>query len=53
MSCDVSECENSTAVRLYIPWADTRAVCPAHARALAQQDGVVAEPLDGTEEQWP
>lgn len=53
MECDADGCERSGAVRLYVPWAETRTMCPAHARALAQQEGVVAEPIAGTDEQWP
>ena len=45
-NCSEDGCENPAAVRLYIPWADDRDVCTAHGRALVQQDGVVAEPLD-------
>lgn len=50
--CAEPDCENEAAVRLYIPWAEDRDVCTAHGRALVQQDGVVAEPLDGAEENW-
>ncbi|WP_396612234.1 hypothetical protein ACH9L7_02810 [Haloferax sp. S1W] len=50
--CTEDDCENVAAVRLHIPWADDRNVCPAHARALAQQDGVVAIPLDDAEKNW-
>lgn len=50
--CDEEECDGDAAVRLYVPWAENREVCTAHARALVQQDGVVAEPLDGADENW-
>ncbi|WP_191967138.1 MULTISPECIES: hypothetical protein [Haloferax] len=50
--CSEADCENVAAVRLYIPWDDDRDVCTSHARALVQQDGVVAEPLDGAEKNW-
>lgn len=50
--CAENNCENSAAVRLHIPWTENREVCTAHARSLVQQDGVVAEPLDGAEENW-
>lgn len=53
MQCDVTECEDGAAVRLHVPWAESRVVCPAHARVLVQQDGVVAEPLEGAQEHWP
>ena len=51
-ACAEDGCENEAAVRLYVPWAEDRDVCPAHARALVQRDGVVAEPLPGAEERW-
>ncbi len=43
--CSEAGCDRSAAVRLHVPWADERLVCTAHARVLARQDGVVAEPL--------
>lgn len=52
-TCDESECSNPAAVALHIPWAEDRAVCPAHARVLSRPDGVVAEPIDGAEREWP
>lgn len=51
--CAESGCERRAAVRLHVPWDEDRAVCPAHARALASQDGVVAEPIEGAESEWP
>lgn len=51
--CAEAGCDRPAAVRLHVPWADDREVCAAHARALAQRDGVVAEPLDGAEDAWP
>jgi hypothetical protein len=52
MECTEEGCENEAAVRLHIPWAENRVVCAAHARSLAQQDGVVADPLSDAGE-WP
>lgn len=49
MECSEADCHREAAVRLYVPWADDRDVCTAHARALAQREGVVAVPLD---EEW-
>jgi hypothetical protein len=49
--CTEADCENEAAVLLHVPWTENRAVCTAHARVLVQQDGVVAEPLEGSE--WP
>lgn len=51
--CAEEGCTNEAAVRLHVPWTADREVCPAHARALAQQDGVVAEPLEGAGDEWP
>lgn len=50
--CSEEGCENPAAVRLYVPWEADRDVCTAHGRALVQQDGVVAEPLEGAESDW-
>jgi hypothetical protein len=49
--CTEEGCERDAAVRLRVPWDADRAVCTAHARSLAQRDGVVAEPLEGAD--WP
>lgn len=51
-TCAEPDCAAPAAVQLYIPWADDRAVCTGHARSMAQQDGVVAEPLPGADEDW-
>ncbi|EMA04831.1 hypothetical protein [Haloferax denitrificans] len=50
--CSEPDCGNIAAVRLYVPWDADRNVCTAHARALVQRDGVVAEPLDGAADDW-
>lgn len=52
-TCTESGCRETAAVRLHVPWDANRAVCPACARGLVQQDGVVAEPLDGADAEWP
>jgi hypothetical protein len=44
-TCAEDGCDREAAVRLHVPWAENRDVCTSHARALAQQEGVVAEPL--------
>jgi hypothetical protein len=51
-TCSEEGCENEAAVRLYVPWDADRDVCTAHARALVQQDGVVAEPLSDAADDW-
>lgn len=51
MQCTEEGCTEPAAVRVYVPWADDREVCTGHGRALAQRDGVVAEPLPDAE--WP
>lgn len=53
MNCAEEGCSNSAAVRLHVPWTENRDVCVAHARSLAQRDGVVAEPLEGADAEWP
>jgi hypothetical protein len=53
VECAEEGCDEPAAVRLHIPWAANREVCPAHARAFVQKEGVVAEPLEGTEAEWP
>lgn len=50
--CAEDGCDDPAAVRLYVAWGTDREVCPAHARGLARQDGVVAEPLPGTDDEW-
>ncbi|MFC6989188.1 hypothetical protein ACFQJD_11585 [Haloplanus sp. GCM10025708] len=50
--CAEDDCDRPAAVRVYVPWEADRDVCPAHARAIARQEGVVAEPLDGAEDAW-
>ena len=52
-TCDEAGCPRAAAVRLHVPWSEDRAVCPAHARVLARPDGVVAEPIEGTDAEWP
>jgi len=51
-TCAEPNCDRRPAVRLHIPWDANRDVCTAHARVLAQREGVVAEPLEGAEEEW-
>jgi len=51
--CAEAECDRPAAVRVHVPWADDRDVCAAHARVLAAKDGVVAEPLDDADEEFP
>lgn len=50
--CSEPDCTRPAAVRLHVPWAPDRDVCPAHGRGLVQQDGVVATPLSGADESW-
>lgn len=47
--CSEGDCKRGAAVQLHIPWDENRDVCPAHARVLARQEGVVAEPLENVE----
>lgn len=51
--CAAEQCDRQAAVRLHVPWTEDRTVCAAHARSLATKAGVVAEPLDGADEEFP
>ncbi|SFR60197.1 hypothetical protein [Halogeometricum limi] len=51
-TCAEEGCADPAAVRVYVPWGEDRDVCTGHARALVQRDGVVAEPLPGSDEDW-
>ena len=53
MDCEEDDCDRTAAVRLHVAWGEDRVVCPAHARAFARKDGVVAEPIEGAEDEWP
>ncbi|MFB6075124.1 MAG: hypothetical protein ABEJ89_08935 [Haloarculaceae archaeon] len=53
MECAEPDCENEAAVALRVAWDEDRVVCPAHARTWVQKDGVVAQPLEGREDEWP
>jgi hypothetical protein len=46
MECSEQGCTDPAAVRLHIPWEENRVVCAAHARGMAQADGIVAEPIE-------
>jgi len=52
-ACAEDGCTAPAAVRLHVPWAEDRELCVAHARALVQRDGVVAEPLADADAEWP
>lgn len=43
--CSEAGCDRPVAVRVFVPWEADRNVCLAHGRAIATQEGVVAEPL--------
>jgi len=51
--CSEADCDRPPAVRLHVPWAENRIVCTAHGRTLVQREGVVAEPLDDADAEWP
>lgn len=53
MECEEAGCDARAAVRLHIPWDENREVCAAHARGVARKDGVVAEPLEDADGEWP
>ena len=50
--CEKPNCTRSAAVRVYSPWDEDCFLCLPHARAIAAQDGVVAEVIEGTEDEW-
>jgi hypothetical protein len=50
--CAENGCSDPAVVRVYVPWGEDRDVCTGHARALVQEDGVVAEPLEGAGDDW-
>lgn len=52
MECAETGCSERAAVRLHVPWTENRIVCTAHGRALVQRDGVVAEPIEGSDADW-
>lgn len=52
MECAEEGCDRKAAVELHVPRADNRLVCTAHARVLSREEGVVADPLDGSEKGW-
>jgi hypothetical protein len=51
--CAESDCQREAVVELHVPWAENRLVCAGHARTLARQDGVVADPIDDSDDAWP
>lgn len=51
--CSEEDCEEPATVRLHVPWDENRVVCAGHARVIARQDGVVADPLESADEEWP
>lgn len=51
--CAESDCDRPATVRIHVPWAEDRNVCAPHARSLASRDGVVAEPLEDADEEFP
>lgn len=53
MECEVDGCARTAALRLDDPRGPNLRVCPAHARAMVQKEGVVAELLDGAEGEFP
>ena len=53
MECEESDCDEEAAVELHVPWDANRLVCPGHARTWVQKDGVVAAPIEGSENEWP
>jgi len=53
VTCSEDGCEETATFELHVPWAENRPVCAGHARVLARQDGVVADPLATADEELP
>ena len=53
MTCAEDGCDRAVAVRLHDPRGPNRDVCLPHARVLAREEGVVAEPLTDANSEWP
>jgi hypothetical protein len=53
MECTQEGCEREASFELHIPWTENRVVCAAHARVESRQDGIVADPLEGADEELP
>lgn len=53
MECTQEGCAEEATFELHIPWTDNRVVCAAHARVEGRKDGVVADPLEGADEELP
>jgi len=51
--CSEDDCGEEAVVELHVPWDENRLVCAGHARVIARQDGVVADPLDEADDTWP
>ena len=49
-TCAEAGCDEEAAVRIHDPRGPDRSVCTAHGRSLAQQQGVVAVPLEDVED---
>ena len=49
-TCAEEGCHRPSAIRVYVPWEADREVCLPHGRAIAAQDGVVAEPIPDEDE---
>lgn len=53
MECEVEDCETEASFELHIPWRENMLVCAGHARVMAREDGVVADPLESAEDELP
>lgn len=52
MECAEEGCDREAAVELHVPRDENRLVCTAHARVLSREDGIVPDPIEGSEEGW-
>lgn len=50
MECEHEGCDSEAALELHIPWKENELVCAGHGRVRAQEEGVVAEPMDNADD---
>jgi hypothetical protein len=53
MECTQEGCDSEASFELHVPWTENRVVCAAHARVESRRDGIVADPLDGADDELP
>lgn len=51
--CEINGCEDRATFELHIPWKENELVCAGHARVKGRKDGIVADALENTEDEFP